>query len=173
MLNKLTKLLLVATSFAPVLLTLWFAKFSEHWDPRQGVGWLEAALILTFLCLGIIGLAQKKLQKLPVQIESISSSDKELVGFIIAYLLPLINKSAFDINDSLLYFVLGLFFLSILTTNSYHFNPVLGFFGFHFYEATLDGNITYILMSKKNLTNTKKIKQVVQISEYMLLEIED
>jgi hypothetical protein len=173
MLNKAAKLLLVGTSFAPVFLTLWFSEFSKAWEPMSGIGYLLITVILIVLCLAIMRLSNKHLEKMPVQIQSISTSDKEIVGFILAYLLPLINRSAFDIDNKLLIFILALFFLSILTTNSYHFNPVLGFFGYHFYEVTIEGGITYILITRKNLTNTKKIKRVVQISEYMILEVED
>ncbi|MCX8123884.1 MAG: hypothetical protein N3F66_06935 [Spirochaetes bacterium] len=173
MLNKVSKFLLVSTSFAPVFLTLWFAEFSKSWDIKSGIWFLIIAIVLVFLCLLILTLAKKKLEKLPVVIQSISTSDKEIVGFILVYLLPLINQSAFQIEPKLLYFVLGLFFVSIFTTNSYHFNPILGFLGFHFYEVTIDGGITYVLITKKNLTNTKNIKTVVQIAEYMILEIED
>jgi hypothetical protein len=173
MLNKITKLFLVSTSFAPVFLTLWFSEFSKTWKLMDGIWYFIITLTLIELCFMIMWLSTKYLEIMPVQIESISTSDKEIVGFILAYLLPLINQSAFQINNNLLIFILVLFFLSIYTTNSYHFNPVLGFFGYHFYEVTIDGGITYILITRKNITNTKNVKQVVQISEYMILENEE
>lgn len=36
MLNKAAKLTLVATSLAPICVTLWFVEFSKAWDWRAG-----------------------------------------------------------------------------------------------------------------------------------------
>ncbi len=93
-----------------------------------------------------------------------------MVGFVLVYLLPLINRSALDIDGFVLVFVAIMFFIIVLTTNSYHFNPLIGFFGYHFYEVTVEGGITFVLMTKKNLTNCKAVRSVVQVSEYMILE---
>jgi len=173
MLNKIIKFLLVSTSLAPILLTLWFVEFSKQWNIRDGIWYIGITIFLTILCLAIMRLSRNNLEKMPVQMQSISTSDKEILGFILVYLLPLINQSAFQVNTKILFFIMLLFFISVFTTNSYHFNPVLGFLGYHFYEVTINGGITYILITKKNLTNTKKIKQVVQLTEYMILEVEE
>ena len=167
MLNKLTKVLLVSTSFSPVFLTLWFAEFSKAWDITEGWFYLAIAVLLSILCFSIMKIARKNLESMPVKITAISTSDKETVGFIIVYLLPLINQTPVQVNLYLLFFIL----LILFTTNSYHFNPVLGIFGYHFYEVTIEGGITYVLVTKKNLTDTKKVNNVVQISEYMILEV--
>ena len=171
MLSKLTKVLLVSTSFSPVFLTLWFAEFSKAWELKEGWFYLAIAILLSILCFTIMKIARKKLESIPVKITAISTSDKETVGFIIVYLLPLINQTPVQVNLYLLFFILLIFFISLFTTNSYHFNPVLGMFGYHFYEVTIEGGITYVLVTKKNLTNTKKVNNVVQISEYMILEV--
>lgn len=171
MLSKLTKVLLVSTSFSPVFLTLWFAEFSKAWELKEGWFYLAIAILLSILCFSIMKIARKNLESMPVRITAISTSDKETVGFIIVYLLPLINQTSIQINFYLLLFILLIFFISLFTTNSYHFNPVLGIFGYHFYEVTIEGGITYVLVTKKNLTNTKKVDNVVQISEYMILEV--
>jgi len=171
MLSKITKVFLVSTSFSPVFLTLWFAEFSKDWDINEGWIYLAIAILLAIICFIIMKIARVKLESMPVKITAISTSDKETVGFIIVYLLPLINQTPIQVNIYLLFFILLIFFISLFTTNSYHFNPVLGLFGYHFYEVTIDGGITYVLVTKKNLTNTKKINNVVQISEYMILEV--
>ena len=65
--------------------------------------------------------------------------------------------------------VLIVFFAVIMTSNAYHTNPLLGFLGYHFYEVTI-ANVGYVLISKKNLHNIQGIRQVAQITNYMLLE---
>jgi len=172
MLSKIAKVLLVSTSFAPIFLTLWFADFSKKWNLIDGIYYLIITLILIALCFFIMLIAKKQLEKMPIQINSISTSDKEVIGFLLIYLLPLIRESKY-VDMNLFVFIIFLFFVSIFTTNSYHFNPLLGFFGLHFYQVTIEGGITYILITRKNLTNTKNITKVVQISEYMILEVEE
>ena len=171
MLNKVAKFLLVATSLAPIFLTLWFVKFSKDWDIADGYLYLLATILLTVLCLLLLFLSTKKLEKIPIKISTVKTADKEVVGFIIVYLLPLINESTIKINTSVLIFIAILFFWIVFTSNSYHFNPLLGFFGYHFYEITIEGGITYILISRSDIVNCKNINYVVQLSEYMVLGV--
>lgn len=56
------------------------------------------------------------------------------------------------------------------STHSLQVNPVLGLFGFHFYEVETADGITYLLISKRRINSAMAIKQVVQLSEYGILE---
>jgi hypothetical protein len=105
-----------------------------------------------------------------VEISSVKTADREIGGFILVYLLPLINESTLKIDCTILIFVMCLFFIVVLKSNAYHFNPLLGFLGYHFYEITVVGEVSYVLISKKTVRNCKNIKEVVHISEYMILE---
>ena len=171
MLSKIAKLSLVATSLAPIFLTLWFIDFSRKWSWKEGLPFFVIAVALTIICCCLLKLSKQRLEKIPVKIASIKTADNEMVGFVLVYLLPLINRSSLDIDGFVLAFVAIMFFVIVLTTNSYHFNPLIGFFGYHFYEVTVDGEITFVLITKKNLTNCKAVSSVVQVSEYMILEV--
>ncbi len=170
MLNKAAKLALVATSLAPICLTLWFVEFSKAWDWKAGWAYLLTAALLTLLCAGLVWLAGNNLEKLPVKIKAVKTVDKEIVGFLLVYLLPLINQTSNTISLPVLIFIAVIFFFIVQNSHAYHFNPLLGFFGYHFYEATLEGDITYVLITKQNIADCKSIKQVVQLTEYMILE---
>ena len=170
MLNKAAKLTLVATSLAPICLTLWFVEFSKAWDWQAGWVYLLVAVLLTLLCGGLVWLSGKKLEKLPVKIKAVKTVDKEIVGFLLVYLLPLINQTSNTISLPVLIFIAVIFFFIVQNSHAYHFNPLLGFFGYHFYEATLEGDITYVLITKQNIADCKSISQVVQLTEYMILE---
>ena len=131
---------------------------------------LVIAAALTAICYCLLKLSKHRLEKLPVNITSIRTADNEMVGFVLVYLLPLINRASLNIDGIILAFVAIMFFLIVLTTNAYHFNPLVGFLGYHFYEVTIEGEITFVLLTRKNLTNCKAISSVVQLSEYMILE---
>ena len=170
MLNKAAKLALVGTSLAPICLTLWFVEFSKAWDWQAGWVYLLVAVLLTLLCGGLVWLSGKKLERLPVKIKAVKTVDKEIVGFLLVYLLPLINQTSNTISLPVLIFIAVIFFFIVQNSHAYHFNPLLGFFGYHFYEATLEGDITYVLITKQNIADCKSINQVVQLTEYMILE---
>lgn len=183
MLNSILKILLVSTSLSPILLTYWFAELSKAYQEddatikefvsehyHAGIEYLLPAIFLLICCLAIINVAKRRLETLPINISTIKTADRESLGFILVYLLPLANTSNAEINVSVLIFVAILFFLIVFTSNAYHFNPLLSFFGYHFYEVTTESGITYILITRKNITNGKKVKSIVQLSEYMILE---
>ncbi len=170
MLNKAAKLTLVATSLAPICLTLWFVEFSKAWDWQAGWHYLLVAAVLTGLCGGLVWLASSNLEKLPVKIKAVKTVDKEIVGFLLVYLLPLINQTSNTISLPVLLFVAVIFFFIVQNSHAYHFNPLLGFFGYHFYEVTVEGDITYVLITRQNIADCKSISQVVQLTEYMILE---
>lgn len=171
MLNKAAKLALVSTSLAPICLTLWFVEYSQHWDWQQGWGYLLVALVLSGLCFGLIRLSAHKLEPLSVTIRSVKTVDKEIVGFLLVYLLPLINQSQNSISVPVLVFIAVIFFFVIYNSHAYHFNPLMGFFGYHFFEVTIEGDITYVLITRQNITDCKNVSKVVQLTEYMILDV--
>ncbi|MEJ5305857.1 MAG: hypothetical protein WHV63_07910 [Ignavibacteria bacterium] len=166
MFNRLVKTILAITSLSPVLLTFWYKYFSDRWHIEDGVIYLILLLILIIVVLLLLNLANKKLEKLSVKIESVQNADNEVISYIFAYLLPLIG---FDLK--FLVFILILFLFIVYTTNIYHFNPILGLFGYHYYSITIENGTTFILISKKTLMNAKQINKVVQLDDYTLLEI--
>ncbi|NTW84408.1 MAG: hypothetical protein HGB36_13805 [Chlorobiaceae bacterium] len=167
MLRFAPKLLLVLTAFAPVMLT--FA--AVYWfDNKQilALALIGGAILLVFACVTVIKLSATRLATNPVHIKTIKPADKEIVGFVLAYLLPLARGSQFD--GVPMFIVLGVFLLVVMTSNAYHTNPLLGLIGYHFYEVTIE-DVGYTLLSKRNLHNSKAIKTVVSLTDYMLLDV--
>lgn len=185
MLNKLAKLALVSTALAPICLTLWFVEVSSAWQSSSpflnnlanhwqvGGGYLLVALILSGLCFGLVQRSASRhgLERFPVKIKSVKTVDNEIVGFLLIYLLPLINQSQNNISLPVLLFIAVLFFFIVYNSHAYHFNPLLGLFGYHFFEVTIEGDITYVLITRQNITDCKAISQVVQLTEYMILDV--
>lgn len=170
MLSKLAKLALVATSFAPVLLTLGWIRLLDGKVWPYAISYFIAAGLTVGLCLLLIFAARKSLEIIPFRPKSISTADAEIVGFVLAYLLPFVDAAGVSIRPGVFWFVMGLLALAVWSTNSYHVNPVLGLLGYHFYEVTVDGDITFILITRKSLRGTGKITEVVQLTDYMVLE---
>mgnify|MGYP001357920018 FL=1 len=168
MFSKIIQLILVSTSMSPILLTFWFKDFSRDWDIIEGWYFLAISIFLLFVLFTTLKTAKNKLEVLPVKISEISNADNESIVFIFTYLIPLL-----DISTSMIIFLVILFFIILLNTNIYHFNPVLGILGYHQYEIKLKEGTSFILITKKALVTSSQIKFVVQLTNYILLEKED
>ncbi|RWT04598.1 hypothetical protein [Aeromonas caviae] len=55
----------------------------------------------------------------------------------------------------------------------YHFNPLLGLMGWHFYKVSTPEGVTYVLVTKKELRRAQEGLTVVQLTEYIVLDIGD
>lgn len=165
MFSKIIQLLLVTTAISPVLLTLWFKSISNNWCITCGWYFILPAVFLLLILYMIIQLAKRKLEKIPIEISEIATADHESIAFIFTYLLPL-----FDIDISMVIFLLVFFFLIIFTANIYHFNPMVGLLGYHQYQIKLKEGTSFILITRRTLINTKQINEVVQLTDYILLD---
>lgn len=172
MLSSFAKLLLVATAFAPVLLTYAFALYLERGVTAVALSLIAATMGLVLLCLFVIRAARSQLEALQFPITSVKTADMEVVGFVLAYLLPLVSTTSETVNLPVLAFVLAIFFLVVWSTNSYHFNPLLGMLCYHFYEVTTESGVTFLLITRKDVRNSRSVGRVVQLTDYMVLDSE-
>ena len=167
MLRVLPKFLLVATAFAPVMLTSAVVSFSKG-EISAGAWLVVATVVAVTTCVAVMSSAAKKLPRNRVTIKSIKPADKEIIGFVLAYLLPLARGSQFETLP--LIAALVIFFLVVMTSNAYHTNPLLGLLEYHFYEVIID-DVGYVLISRKNLHSIRRVNEVVSLTDYMLLDV--
>ena len=45
--------------------------------------------------------------------------------------------------------------------------------GYHFYEVTDETSVSYVLITRRNIRTAKKTARVVQLSEYILLDVDN
>lgn len=171
MLGKLVRVLFALTALAPLSVSLAYI-FSERQNNTVfAVFALLVCVMLGMISVFIIKKSSVKLEQLPIVIKKAKSSDKEVIGFFVAYALPLIfrGESAPDIGAWL---VAGaMLFFVLWSTHALQVNPVLGLLGYHFYDVETDGGITYLLITKRKISNVLSVKNVVQLSEYGVLEV--
>ena len=121
---------------APILLRYAFVEYLSKGFNSTVASLCIITTGLTIICGLVIEEAKRQLGKTAFSVIAVKSVDTEIVGFVLVYLLPLINSTGLSVNFPVLLFVLALFLIVVWTTNAYHFNPLLGLFGFHFYEVT-------------------------------------
>jgi len=177
MISKPIEYVLVGTSISPIFVTFYISGLIKTGNFTKGIFWLVLFLISLIVFYLIKKFAERNSETLPIEITHVSPADKEVATFLIAYILPFLN-----IGGSNLYVQITIIFvlyIIVLSSSNYHFNPILSLFGYHYYEITLELNInenkysySYVLMTKKTIRDCKDIKKVIQISDYMLMEVE-
>ncbi|MEW5929503.1 MAG: hypothetical protein AB1941_18770 [Gemmatimonadota bacterium] len=172
MLNFFAKFLLVATSFAPVLLTYAVAIYSRDGATRIVYILCAATILAVFMCMAVIYAAGKYLERQPFPVQSVKSADREIVSFVLSYLLPLIPATGTKVTVPVLVAAAIVLFVVIYTSNSYHFNPLLGLFGYRFYEVQTESGITFVLISRRQLRSSRSVSRVVELTDYMVLDME-
>lgn len=170
MLGRFLRIMLAITSIAPLSVSLCYVFASKGNNIQYSIIAGFVCLLLGAIALWVIDFSSNNLERLPITIKKAKSSDKEVIGFFLAYALPLIFKGSSepDFGSWIMVFVMLLFVL--WSTHAMHANPILGIFGFHYYEVeTVDG-ITFLLITKKKINTVKSVNQVVQIGEYAIYE---
>jgi len=175
MFNKVAKFLFVATSLAPILCV--FAVC----DINNGNGYLWAgclcftALCLVFVCWCFLRVMSKQVAKEPIKIRSLVSTDKEMLAYMIAYLLPIISGGTMDIRDNTLVSltVLVILVLCVFHTNAFHFNPLLAVFGYHFCEITTPTGNTAMLLTKRIHRSQQQTLNVKELWDLVYLDAGD
>jgi len=170
MLNRFASLMLMSTSIAPILLTYaWVAIQSDKLF--IGIILFCVCIVLVLLCIALLRYAQKNLEKSSFKIKSIEVADGENMSFLLLYLLPLFTSSFETLNWSFWIPAIIMFGAVAATGYGYHFNPLLGLFRWHFYKVgTLEG-VTYILVTKKQIRNVLEDIDIVQLTEYIIIDV--
>jgi hypothetical protein len=173
MLSRFAKLLIVSTSFAPVIATYAFIEWLNNSFSLQFLALVSVVVLLVVICWMVLRAASSQLERFEFEVASVKSADHEIVGFVLAYLFPLISLTDNPVFGPVLIFVMAIFFIVVWTTNSYHVNPLLGIIGYHFYDVTADSNVSFLLLTRKNLRRSKTKLEVVQLTNYIVLDIND
>jgi len=170
MLNWIARLLLTSTAIAPVLLTYaWVAYQAER--GLQATVLLGVCFSLFLICLGMLAYSKKYLERLNFKAVSVEAADRENTAFLLLYLLPLFTADFTSLNWQLWVPAILIFAVVIATGYSYHFNPLLGLLGWHFYKVNTSEGVTYVLITKRHLRNATEALEVGQLTEYIVLDL--
>ncbi|MGR3806645.1 hypothetical protein [Pasteurella testudinis] len=170
MLNWLGKLLLGLTTISPLgfVYSILFLYEEKNW--KIFILLSSISLLLVALCFKFIDYINKKVSEIEINITSAEASDRENISFILLYTMPIFTTNLDSLNIAAIVATLCLLVLFFSTGYYYQFNPVLGLCGWHFYKVSTPEGITYLLITKKHIRNTKDKRKVKQFSEYILIE---
>jgi hypothetical protein len=144
-LSRIAQAFLAATALAPVLLV--WAAASYDSSPVYAAAAIVVALLLVGICVGLLALAKHELQTDPLVIARAVRMDKDALGFLIAYALPLVVSDSATQLPALAVFIV-IVGLLLIQLQILHVNPLLGMLGFHFYEVELRNSDTALVITR-------------------------
>lgn len=175
MLNHLAKLMLVATSLAPILGAVAVNHLSNGKPWWYWGSWLMAGVLLTFICWGLLRHASDHGQQQTITVEDFESNDKEIVAFLLAYLLPFISSDNMTFEGDWLTgaYILLIIFLVVAHAGAFHFNPVMGLLGYHFYGVKTKDGVSQLLITKQPMKRPPTDVKTVLLSHNIYLATGD
>lgn len=172
MLNRVAKFVLTATALAPIAITYaWVALIDDN--KTLAVAFLGLAALLVALCVAMLRLIRNEMQPQNFKVNSAEAADRENIAFLLLYIAPLFTSQFEDLNWTVIVPVLVVFGFVVSTGFYYHFNPLLGVLGWHFYRVGTPEGITYVLITRRELRSVRDSFQVVQVTEYIVLDVGD
>lgn len=172
MISGLAKAFLALSSLAPVLVGygILAACDEKPWWLYGGLFSVAGGLVLLGYCLP--KLALERIAAKQLDLKSVKDADKEVLAFLITYLLPLVGKPTLGLETHYLLalYVFIVIFITILHTNAFTFNPLLAMLGYHFFDVETEEGTKYLLLTKKSLNGQKHVLHAVKLSPYVFLE---
>lgn len=170
MLSNLAKLILAITAISPVALTWAVADFSRQGFAIHQLLVVLCAFALALICRAMLKKAAVKLTKISFAVDEIKAVDNEVVAYIVTYLFPLVAPAA-DVSLTAQAVVLLILAFVLATTNAFTFNPLLTMMGYHFYEAKCSSGVTYLLLSRNDITDVKAVSHVGRLSRHLVVDL--
>lgn len=171
MLSQFAKALLIGTALSPVLGAIAVNKASTGQPYQAWMPWCACAVLLVVICWGVLRYAEQAMQKVLLSVGSFERTDKEVLTFLLAYLLPFISPDNMAFTDQWLTggYILGLLLVVIGHAGAFHFNPLMGLLGYHFYEIRNDRGVSCLLISRAELAEPGIALRVVRLAKHVYL----
>lgn len=170
--NVLARLLLTATALAPVGFTYAWVAFIQD-EPRTALILASISIGLFVVCVLVIDAAKRSLSSTNFRAQSIEAADHENTAFLLLYVMPLFTSNFSSLSWEFWVPTVIIFIFITATGYNYHFNPMLGILGWHFYKVQSTEGVTFILITKRQIRSNTQPIRVGQFTEYILIDLED
>lgn len=168
----IVRVLLLVSSFAPIVLVWGVVDFIENDLSFSWHTWILTGVFIAFLLSPplILRLCKSELGNETVSYQSAKILENGGEGFIGTYILPFLSNVITDHWYILMIGIMIVLTLVIWINNSFCFNPALSLFGYRFYEVTNSKNVAFVLLSRETIIDPKAINHVFNITDYLKLD---
>lgn len=173
MLNRFARLMLVATALSPILGAVAIAQIARGNPASSWCWWLIVAGLLILVCWGLLEIIKKSAQNETLKIAEYENNDKEVLAFLLTYLLPFISAEDFAFGKR---WMVGLYVMAVILmvvwhANALHFNPVMGLLGYHFHNIKTESGRPILLIGRKHLRGVGVEIDAVELADNIYVQI--
>jgi len=174
MLSAIARLVLVATSLSPILGAVAVNEIARGQRLAAWLPWVIIAILLVVTCWFLLLLEAQEGERYDLTIHEFERSDQEVLTFLLAYLLPFISSDNLSFGKQWIVgaYVLAIVFIVIAHAGAFHFNPVMGLLGYHFYGLKNEHGVSQLLISRKELRRNGVDIKTVQLAYNIYLQVE-
>ncbi len=165
MLSRFARLLMVLTSLAPMA----FVYGVTLMPTVAGGAWLLGSLGVAGLCFGLLRYVRTTAEREVLHVERTEMQDKEVLTFIISYLLPLLRPS--NINWPGFIAFACLVVVVLYQAEVLNVNPILGLAGYHFHKTTTKSGATYLIIASRGASTLKGEIVAARITDHVWLAL--
>lgn len=171
MLNGFAKLLLVATSLSPVLGAVAVNQITLNRPWTSWTPWLVVGVLLVVVCVLLLRYAEHTAQNEIISIAEFEANDKDVLAFLLAYLLPFLSSESMGFDGQWLTgaYILLIIFLVVSHTGAFHCNPVMALLGYHFYRIKTKEGISQLLICHGTLMRPNQEVSTVRLAPHIYL----
>lgn len=169
MLNGFAKVLLVATSLAPMAVVYGAARLPGEQGPALQA--FAVAALLWLLCVLLLATVRRHGEREALSVTSVTSRDSQVLAFLVAYVLPLVGGEHVTRNPYALVAFALLMGVVLYRANIYHVNPLMGLLGFHFYDVRAASDVPYLLVTRRREALRAGAVHAVRLSPTLWLEV--
>ena len=164
-------LILTGTSIAPVLFVYAvMALVEKEYLPSIVLTSIGLGLFLSGLLL--LSHLKRNLEKSDENFTSVEAADRESIGLLVLYVLPLLRTPFSALEFTVLIPAVTIFLALAFTGFSYHFNPLLNLLGWRFYKVGTPQNVTYVLITRKKINNVARQFTVGKLTTHTVIDLE-
>lgn len=164
------KTILFVSAFSPTLLVLAGVRFySLGAVDELTIQLAVVSLLGIILPLLILNLVKKEAQKENFTAKKVESADYFLLVFLVSYAAPVVMKMI-EINFFTALIVVVLIFVVSWFVSNIPSHPMLYLVKFKFYKVESSDGMVYIFIARRTIRSPKDIKQVMKLSDGMIME---
>ena len=168
-LGPLPKFFLTLSCISPVFLTYGYIA-CIHKDYYICISFCAAAIFTAISCLLTLRFVAYKTYAENINVTSFKPADKEISGYFVSYLMPLVSTTDAFYSEAIGIFFIVAFFIFIFFSKSFYSNPILSLFRYKFYEVTIASGGCLLLITRKNMVNINDVKKVAYATTYTVVE---
>lgn len=171
MLSGFSRFLFALAAIAPVTVVWAIVDFERNGASRHQAAVLSFGLLIAALCWLLLYLSEHHLTRTTFTASEVKAVDSEVVAYVVAYLFPLLAPSS-EVGLLSQAAILLVLVIVLATSNAFTFNPLITFLGYRFYEVKSSAGVTYLFVSKLDITDVKQIHKVGKVSQHLMLHLE-